>query len=265
MVIDFHTHAFPDELAKKAVPGMFSQVNYYVSEIYSDGTLGGLLSNMDKWGVDISVVQPVVTRQSQTEAANLWAQSIMSQRIISFGSISPDTDDYKRDIDFVVSLGLKGLKFHPEYQNFTVDDLRLLRIYDYAISRGLMLLFHAGLDPSFPAPYKSSPRQFAAVADAMGGGVIIAAHLGGHGQWYEVANYFEGRNIYIDTSMGSDYYTQEQFLSIANRLGADRLLFASDSPWGSAEREIRAIKSLPLDEKSKELILSDNAWRLLGL
>ena len=83
MVIDFHTHAFPDELAKKAVPGMFSQVNYYVSEIYSDGTLGGLLSNMDKWGVDISVVQPVVTRQSQTEAVNLWAQSIMSQRIIS--------------------------------------------------------------------------------------------------------------------------------------------------------------------------------------
>jgi predicted TIM-barrel fold metal-dependent hydrolase len=99
----------------------------------------------------------------------------------------------------------------------------------------------------------------------MGGGVIIAAHLGGHRQWAEVAAYLEGKNVYIDTSMGHDYYTEEQFMEIAGRLGADKLLFASDSPWGNAGRELQAILEHPLDAAAKALILADNARRLLKL
>ena len=165
MIIDFHTHVFPDELAEKALATLLK----IIKEIYTpvtNVTVSGLLYYMDECGVDISVIQPVITKQTQVIKVNEWAAAIASDRLIPFGGIYPHTDDYKRDIDYVVSLGLKGLKFHPEYQDFTVDDTRMLKVYDYALSRGLILMFHAGFDPGFPAPFRSSPKQFANIADA---------------------------------------------------------------------------------------------------
>jgi predicted TIM-barrel fold metal-dependent hydrolase len=199
------------------------------------------------------------------QKTNEWARSICSHRIISFGGIYPHTDDYKRDIDFVISLGLKGLKFHAEYQNFSVDDKRMLKIYDYALSKGLIILHHAGVDPGMPMPYKSSPQQFAKIVDAMKGGIIIAAHFGGHAQWDDVEKYLAGKNIYLDTSMGFEYFSEEQFLRIVKRHGADKVLFGSDSPWSSAQTEIEHLKALPLLESEKNNILYNNAKRLLNI
>ena len=231
----------------------------------TDMTLSSLVGRMDEWGIDLSVVQPVVTKPSQTVTTNKWAQSILSERIISFGGVHPDTDDFKRDIDFIVSLGLKGLKFHAEYQNFILDEPRMLRIYDYALSKGLILLHHGGFDPDFPPPFKTSPRQFANIAKEMRGGVIIAAHLGGHDQWDDVERYIVGTDIYLDTSMGFGYYSEEQFLRILKAHGSEKILFASDSPWSNAHDELERIRSLPVSEAERENILYKNAASILGL
>jgi len=264
MIIDFHTHIFPDNLAPSALSSILSNTNNIFPPV-TDGTKADLLKNMDDWGVNISVVQPVITKQSQTQNTNKWARSICSDQIISFGGIYPYTDDYKRDIDYVVDLGLKGLKFHAEYQNFTIDDKRMLKIYDYALNKGLVIMHHAGFDPAYPAPYKSSPRQFAKIIDAMQGGIIIAAHLGGHAQWDDVEKYLAGKNIYLDTAMGFEYYSHEQFLRILKKHGADKILFGSDSPWSNAKSEIETIKSLPLTEQEIEMILGSNAKNILNI
>ena len=127
MVIDFHTHAFPDAIAKRAISGLVKACNniYYPC---TDGTAFDLKQKMKAFGVDISVVMPVVTKPSQTKTVNEWAKAITDGTLISFGGIHPDTDDYKRDIDFVSSLGLPGIKLHPEYQNFTVDAPEMLKV-----------------------------------------------------------------------------------------------------------------------------------------
>ena len=196
MIIDFHTHVFPDMLAEKALSALLANINYSYTPV-SNATLSGLLENMEAWHIDISVVQPVITKQSQMQRTNEWARSICSDRIISFGGIYPHTDNYKRDIDFVVSLGLRGLKFHAEYQNFIIDDDKMLKVYDYALSKGLIILHHAGIDPGMPEPYKSSPRQFARIVDAMKGGTIVAAHFGGHAQWDEVENIWQVKTFIL--------------------------------------------------------------------
>jgi predicted TIM-barrel fold metal-dependent hydrolase len=264
MIIDFHTHIFPNELAPKALGSLLSKLNKdYIPA--NDCTLDGLKQNMKKWGIDISVIQPVITRKSQLKNINLWAKEITSGNIISFGGVYPHTDDYKSDIDFVVDLGLKGLKFHPEYQDFQVDDKDMLKMYDYALSKGLVLLFHAGVDIGMPAPYKSSPKQFANVVDAMQGGTIIAAHLGGHRQWDDVERYLVGKDIYLDTSMGLEYYSKEQFLRIVKNHSADKILFASDSPWSYAGKEIEIINELPLSSQDKNKIFSINARNILKI
>jgi len=262
--VDFHTHVFPDKMAASTIKLLDDEAgNLYT--LASDGTVSGLLRNMDAWDIDISVVQPVVTKQKQLRSANEWAAEIRSERLVSFGSIFPHTDDYKRDIDFVAGLGLKGLKFHAEFQDFIIDDLKMMRIYDYALGKGLIILHHAGSDPAFKPPFRSSPQQFARISEEMRGGVIIAAHLGGHDQWDDVESYLAGSNIYLDTSMGFEYYSQDQFLRIVNKHGADKILFGSDAPWSNAGSEINRLKAMPLPEVAVGAILGGNAIRLLGL
>lgn len=262
MVIDFHAHAFPDDLAGKAVSVLSANIDNLYKPVHN-GTVSGLLKNMDDWNIDISVVQPVVTKQSQMKKTNEWASKICSDRIICFGGIFPHTDDYKRDIDFAADLGLKGLKFHAEYQDFIVDDERMLKIYDYALSKGLILLHHAGVDPGFPPPCKSSPKQFAKIARAMRGGIIVAAHFGGHAQWDDVEEYLAGENVYLDTSMGFEYFSRAQFLRIVQKHGADKILFGSDAPWSDAKTEMERLKALPLPGSDINAILGGNAERLL--
>ncbi len=264
MVIDFHAHVFPDELAPKALASLVASIDNLYKPV-TDMTVHGLLCSMDRCGVDISVNQPVVTRETQVEKTNRWVKDIENERLYSFGGIFPNSDNYKDDIDLVCSLGLKGLKLHPEYQNFQLDDSRMLKIYDYALGKGLILLFHAGDDPGFSAPYKSSPRQFARIADELRGGVIVAAHLGGHANWDDVEHYLTGKNVYLDTSMGFEYFSREQFLRIVKAHGSDKILFASDSPWSDAKTEIEYIKALPLPKNELDNILYLNAKRLLAI
>ena len=262
MIVDIHTHIFPDELASKAMDILIADVPY---QPVSDGTLSGLLRNMDAWGIDVSVVQPVITKQSQMRKINEWAASVSSERLVSFGGIYPHTGDYKSDIDFVVSLGLKGLKFHAEYQDFLVDDRHMLDIYDYALGRGLALLHHGGYDPAFKPPFRSSAKMFARVAEAMRGGVIIIAHLGGHDEWDDVEEYLAGSGLYLDTSMGFEYFPHKRFLNIVEKHGADKILFGSDAPWSNAGTEIEHLRAQPLPKADIEAILGGNAKRILGV
>jgi predicted TIM-barrel fold metal-dependent hydrolase len=264
MVIDFHTHVFPDNLAARAISVLSEGIENLFPPV-NNGTVSGLIHDMDNWNIDISIVQPVVTKQSQTKSINDWSHGICSDRLISFGGIYPHTDDYKRDIDYIVELGLKGLKFHAEYQDFIVDDDKMLKIYDYALGKGLILLHHAGADPAFKPPFKSTPQQFAKIAKTMQGGIIVAAHFGGHAQWDDVEKYLVGTDIYLDTSMGFEFFPHEQFLRIVKKHGADKILFASDYPWSNAKSEIEQLKALPLSGKETGAILGENAKRILKL
>ena len=264
MIIDIHTHVFPDELASRAIAENIEGIDFTYNPV-SDGTVAGLLGNMDEWGIDISVLQPVVMKQSQFKKINEWTAGVCTDRIMAFGGIFPHTDDYRRDIDFVVSLGLRGLKLHPEYQDFIVDDDRMLRLYDYAFSKGLILLFHAGFDTAYPPPVKSTPRQFARIAGSMPGGIIIAAHLGGYEQWDDVESELCGTEVYLDTSTGFEYFSREQFLRILEKHGAEKILFASDAPWSNASDEIGQIRSLPVPDSDKAAILGGNAKKILNI
>lgn len=264
MIIDFHTHAFPDAIAWRAIASLVEGCDGKYLPC-SDGTLGGLLSCMDRFGVDVSVIQPVLTKAKQLHTLNEWAKACEGERIVAFGGICPHTESYKEDIDFVKSLGIKGLKFHAEYQGFTVDDPQMLRIYDYAFEKGLIVLHHAGFDPAFPPPYHSSAARFAHIADEMKGGTLVVAHLGGQMQWDEVERHLVGKNVYLDTSMGFSYYSAPQFMRIARAHGTDRILFGSDAPWSRADEEIAAIRALPLTVEEQNAILGGNAARLLGI
>ena len=264
MIIDFHTHIFPDGIAPKTIPFLEQRSGVKAN---TDGMLKGLLRAMEQSGVDLSVVHPVVTKPSQFESVNTYAKYVNDTsegKLLSFGGIHPDCEDYKAKLDYIKSLGLPGIKLHPDYQGVFIDDVRYMNIIEYADELGLMILTHAGVDIGLPEPVHCPPDRMRRVIDAIGPKKLIVAHMGGWNQWEQVCEYLVGEDIYFDTAFCMDYISQEMFCKIWEKHDKDKILFATDSPWGEAGKTIKQLKEMPLSGKEIENILANNAKKLLG-
>lgn len=263
MTIDFHTHCFPDALAVKAV-GRLSDVSGGLTP-HTDGTLAGLRRRMVEEGVSASVVMHIATNPTQQRKVNDFAATIQnSVDIFSFGSVHPDAPDALEELERIWALGLKGVKLHPDYQGFAVDDERMKPIYRKISELGLITLFHAGLDYGFAPPYGCMPQALARALDWFSS-PVIAAHWGGIGCGEEVLTHLCGRDVYFDTSFG--YGTMPKYYAekIVEKHGTGRMLFGTDSPWHTAAMERRLLDSLGLSDAEREQIAGGNAKRLLGI
>jgi predicted TIM-barrel fold metal-dependent hydrolase len=267
MYIDFHTHAFADNIAERAIEKLektiFESGFPNPAAPVFGGTVKGLLEEMDKSGVDISVVMPIATKPSQQTVINNWAAEIKSEKLYPFGSVHPDAPDALEELERIKSLGLYGIKFHPDYQEFFADEERMFPIYEKCAALSLPVLLHAGLDPLSMDVVHCTPKMGANVADRVKGLTLIMAHLGGSERWDDVETYLVGKNVYLDTAYTAGYLPDEQILRIMRNHGLNRILFASDSPWHSPSDEMEMIKRLPLDKPEKDMIFYRNALEIL--
>lgn len=264
MVIDFHTHIFPDRIAKKTIEFLEQEGNVKAA---TEGTLAGLISSMKENGIDISVVMPVITRPEQFDSVTTYAAEINGKDgIISFGGIHPDTEDYRENLRMIKKLGLPGIKLHPDYQKTFVDDPRMVRIIQYASELGLIVLLHAGLDIGLPDPIHCTPQRVVRILEQIEQpeAKIVLAHTGGYQLWDEVEEYLVGRSIMFDLSYSLGRISDGQLLRIIQNHGADRVLFGSDSPWDGQGVILERFRRLELSEEEAELILYKNAHKLLG-
>jgi predicted TIM-barrel fold metal-dependent hydrolase len=218
---------------------------------------------MDRAGVDVSVIQPVATKQSQVRAINDWAASIADPRVIAFGAMHPELDDPRGEIERMASLGLRGFKLHPEYQAFAPDEPRMSAIYDAATEHGMTILFHAGHDEVLET-LRGTPETFAAVLDRYPDLRVVLAHLGGYRVWNRVAEVLVGRDVYLDTAYTLGHLPDADFVEIVHAHGAEHVLFGSDGPWTDARAEISWLRGLPFAEGVLDAILGENAERLLS-
>ena len=262
MIIDFHTHMFPDALAEKTIPYL-AQKSGYVN--MTDGTLAGTLKSMDNNGIDKSVVCNIATNAHQTEKVNAFAIEInKNDRIISFGSVHQDSD-YEYYLDMLKSNGIKGIKLHPDYQNFFIDDAKMSEIYEAILKRGFVLIFHTGVDDGFGEPAHASPERIKRVMPMFRGEKVVLAHMGGFRLWDRVYALLAGEDVYFDTSCSAGFMTPEMFRRLVSAHGTDKILFATDTPWTKPADGIKEIKALDISDAEKEKIFSGNAKKLLGL
>lgn len=265
MIIDFHTHIFPDKIASRTIEALEAKAGLTAS---TDGTLKGLLTSMENAGVDMSVILPVVTKPSQFETVNTFAASVSNMypgKLISFGGIHPDTEDYKGELDRIKALGLKGIKIHPDYQGVMIDDVRYMNIIEYADALDLIIITHAGIDIGLPDPVHCPPDKMRKVLDTLKPKKMIAAHYGGWKQWEEVYEYLAGEDIYLDTAFTFGHIEDEMFYKILEKHGADKILFATDCPWGYQKNDAESLKKLELTDAVKAAIFAGNALKLLEL
>ena len=261
MIIDFHTHIFPETIAKNTLE--FLEPKCHTKPL-TNGMADGLISASKEALIDCSIVLPVVTKPSQFASINKFASSFKEAPLLSFGGIHPDTPDYKSELNHIKELGFRGIKLHPDYQNVFIDDIRYKRIISYASELGLIISVHAGIDPGFPDCVHCPPHLAAKVIDELKPERFVLAHLGGFLQWDEVEEYLIGKPIWLDTAVVFGHIPDEQFIRIARSHGMDKILFATDSPWASQTEFVSYLSQLPLSEEEKQMIFYRNAMELLN-
>lgn len=286
MLIDFHTHTFPNKLANKVIQKIAGDASI---SPYTEGTNSSLLRSMDRAHVDMSVILPVVTKPSQCETINTVAKEVNEKyfpRLLSFGGIHPDSTDYREILKDLAESGIKGIKLHPLYQGVAIDDIRNMRIIDRASELGLVVVIHAGKDLSFPGDL-ADPDRISRMLDEVQPEKIVLAHMGSYACWEKVYELLCGRGAYLDTSFALNPIrpledtpegrenlaanpllvsplSRELFRKMIEKNGADHMLFASDSPWGDQKETFDLVDEC-LDESEKEAVYYGNALRLLDL
>ena len=269
MVIDFHTHIFPDKIAGATINALSTSANI---PPHSDGTKSGLYSSMAKGGIDISINLPVLTKAAQFDSIfkfglMLNGEKATQGRIISFAGFHPDIEDYEEKLIQVKENGFLGIKLHPDYQGTFFDDARYINILKVAKKLDLITVTHAGLDGAFIGQeIKCTPKRVLNLLDKLGGyDKLVLAHLGGNELFDDVYSGLAGECVYFDTSYVLPFLTQEQFEKMLQKHGEDNILFATDSPWQSQGKMVNIIKSYNLGKEAEEKILSLNAKKLLKI
>ena len=281
MIIDFHTHTFPDAIAPAAVNKLQAASH---TKPFTDGTVNGLRASMAAAGMDVSVVLPVATSPKQVPHINDSAIRVNAQAketgVFSLGGMHPDFPDWEREMERLCAAGVRGVKVHPPYQGVDFDDSRFIRILKKASGLGMLVVTHAGLDVGLPGAEQSTPEKLLRAREKAPDTILILAHMGGWRCWDDVERLLPGAGVYLDTSFalgqmtpnGDGYYKKEkdlamledeQFLRLVSLFGADHILFGTDSPWGDQTAALQKIRALPLSAAYTRAILGGNAEKLL--
>lgn len=271
-IFDIHTHAFPEKIARATMDKL--------SEIAGcpycgDGTLGSLRDALNEAGAVSSAVLNIATNPLKVAKINDCAAGndlFVSHNdtfgpFIHFGSVHPDAPDALAECERIKALGLRGVKFHPDYQNFYVDDEKMFPIYEKLASLGIPAIFHGGYDPYSPDAVHCSAQRAARVLERFPSLTVILAHMGGNINCYrESLELLCGRyeNLYLDTAYCAGNIEPELMLEMIEKQTPEKVLFGSDYPWHTVSGELEFIKSLGLPKADEEKILGLNAARLLS-
>lgn len=268
MLIDFHTHVFPEKIAAKTLAilqnGILKQEGARIEPCYN-GTPDGLHDLMNDTGVDISVTMPIVTNPDSTDSINKYAKEITNGRIISFAGIHPMLANCEDKLKEIAEQGFIGIKIHPEFQSFYIDSKESVALFKAAEKLGIYITLHAGEDIGLPPPVHATPQRLKNVLSEVSGKYIIAAHMGGFREWDDVEKYLVGTDIYMDTAFVKDFLDVGQCRRMIINHGADKILFGSDAPWENPTDTLKYIKSLDLSDNDLEKITHKNAEKILKL
>lgn len=276
-----HTHTFPEKIADKALEKL-SKASGTV--YFTNGTEHGLKESMQQAGIDYSVILPVATSAEQVGKINegviAMKESRMAEGLISFGAMHPDFENPKQEILKLKEAGVQGIKLHPAYVGTDFDDIRFLRILDAAGENNLAVTVHAGIDIGIPDKDYCSTKMILNVLSEVEGVKLILAHMGGWQCWDAVKSDLSGAPVYYDTSFSYGpltaradrnssktpvRMTESQFVELCRNLSCEKIMFGTDCPWGNQKTEVERFLNVPLTDFEKELILSKNARKILGV
>ena len=265
MYIDIHTHAFHPKIAHKAVDHLNS---FYSITCSGDGTIANLLEREQQAGLEKCVVLCAATAPAQVIPANNYAISLQREhpeQVIAFGTVHPAYENWEKELARIKAAGIRGIKLHPDFQSFWLDDPRLLPIFE-AAQKDFVFEIHIG-DKTTPDKNPSCPYKLASIMRQFPDMRVIAAHFGGYRMWSHALEVFSGstfENLWFDTSSTTPFATPELAHKLLNTFPRERILFGTDWPLYDPVEELQRLQTLGgLSDSEMEVIMS-NASALLA-
>ncbi|MDT7723756.1 MAG: uncharacterized protein QOI21_332 [Actinomycetota bacterium] len=241
MIVDFHTHV--DE-----VPALGWHL-----------PVDAVLAQLDEAGIDRAVVMaiidaPVMRPDALEELAGVCASS--GGRLYGFARVHPWYDEAPALLEHALDeLGFRGVKLHGVSTLAHPGEEPVLRLLRIAAERSAPVMFHSGDDPF------TTPLELADAARAVPEATIVLAHIGGYAHTEDAIAVAEALpNVYLDTSAMP---FPRAIGDAVRRIGADRVLFASDAPGCPAPLELAKVRLAGLTDEQLKLVLGGNALRLL--
>ncbi len=259
-IIDCHCHIYPDKIAEKA---SLATGKFYDIPMRYNGTAAELSEIGDTAQISHYIVFSVATTPKQVASINNFIATLVSQNsnMTGLGTLHPDSEDLERDIENIISLGLRGVKLHPDIQGFKIDDYRCLKIYELCEGK-LPVLIHTG-DARYDM---SNPNRLKPILETYTDLTVIGAHFGGYSVWESAVEQLKDyNNFFVDTSSTFPFITREQAVEFIRTYGADKIMFGTDYPMWNPKDEVDYLLSLGLSEDEYRKIFCKNAQKLFNI
>ncbi len=268
MIIDVHTHVFPDGLAARALATMEAFAARNGIRAAEQATVSALRASMQRNGIAYAVTLPVATRAEQVASVNRFVIEELRHEpgMLCFGALHPQCAAWEAEIARLAAAGIKGVKFHPEFQEFAIDTPAMIPVYRALADAGLLVLFHMGEE--YFAHYRSrgTPAMLVRVLEQVPGLRVIAAHAGAFMRWEEVLAVLAGHpRVWFDLAYCAGVLPDEMRQRLCAAHGYERVLLGSDFPWVSQDATIAYVRRWGLPAEQEAGVLGGNAAKLLGI
>ena len=259
-IIDSHTHIYPETIAGKAAASI--REFYSLGDEKIDGTLTELLHRGNAAGIDSFVVLPVGMKPAQVHHVNTFIleQTEKEPRLTGLGTVHAAMEDLTEEVQWILDSSLRGIKMHPDFQRFPIDDPRLFPVYE--MLRGKKpVMFHTG-DPRYDY---SHPARVRRVLELFPGLQVVATHFGGYSVYEEAYEILRDTTCVFDVSSSLMLLPEGMAERYIGGYGAERMMFGSDFPLWDPGVEVRRFLELKLTQDQKEQIAHKTAERIFVL
>ena len=261
-IINAHCHIYPEKIASKAVIGIR---DFYDLDMSLDGTVDGLIKDGERIGVTHYLIHSVATTPKQVKSINEFiSQSVKSNPDLftGFGTLHPKSTNIQGDLEYLLELGLKGVKLHPDFQRFALNDEKSFEIGRLVSRADVPMLIHTG---DFRYNY-SNPEQLKPFLDEFPNLTVIGAHFAGWSIWEDACKQLHDyENLYVDLSSSLYALSPETVLNLIHDYGSDKVLWGTDYPMWDSVNEMEYFEKIDLNKNEKSQILYKNASKLLNL
>ena len=263
MIIDAHTHVWPDRIAEIALSSSVDRLDNLAAR--GNGTVGGLMSDMESSGVDMSCCLGIANEARHVDSVNRFVAGLTSDVRFGFGTVHVELP-VEDNIASLKRHGIRGVKIHPLYQGFALDDPRLWEIFE-AFGDDFAVITHVGAGGTPEANRLSNPKMIQDIARQFPQLRLMACHFGGYKILDDAEEMLAGADVVLETSWPPSLSAlrPERVRDLIRRHGAERIVFGSDWPMTSPAEEIRAIDSLGLSDDETKKVLGGTLARLLAI
>ena len=245
-----------------------NHAHVFQKEVREDGTISALKETMDVCSIDKAVCFAPFAEQYNDDGRNqnrwLYEQIRNDSSFFAFGTVDFSKNNLKDQTQEIYEFGFDGIKMHPSFQNFKIDDDKACEVYEVAEKYGLPISFHTGVH--WNRLKNDHVLLYDEISHRYPGLKICMEHVGGYSFFSDAVavmcnnrgKIYAGLTSVFDRDANRLWYLgKEKVKDLIWLTDVDQCIFGLDFPYNSSDKIAEAMKIM--HECIDEMNLGENA------